>query len=76
MKGRKYTGITKDISRRIAEHRSGKGAKFFRTSPPGRLLGYAPYPTMSEALKAEASFKRLSSKQKTLEIERLSKKTL
>ena len=73
LRGRKYTGITKDLSRRMAKHRSGKGAKFFRFSPPGQFLGYTTYRSMSDALKAEASFKKLSSKGKTLEIKRFIK---
>ena len=32
-----YTGITKDISRRINEHNLGKGAKFTRGRGPWRL---------------------------------------
>ncbi len=37
--GKLYTGITIDLERRLAEHKSSaRGAKFFRTSGPRRVV--------------------------------------
>ena len=37
--GKLYTGITIDLERRLAEHKSSaRGAKFFRTSSPRRVV--------------------------------------
>lgn len=33
-----YTGITTDIERRLSEHASGRGAKYFRGRQPKELL--------------------------------------
>lgn len=33
-----YTGITTDIERRLSEHASGRGAKYFRGRRPQELL--------------------------------------
>ena len=35
---RLYTGITNDLERRWQTHLDGKGAKFFRTDPPAKII--------------------------------------
>lgn len=57
--GRMYAGIALDVSARFALHASGKGAKFTRANPPKKILAAQPFPTRSEALKAEYALKQL-----------------
>jgi len=59
-----YTGITADISRRVAEHNRGKGGNYTRTRIPAKLVYQESHPTRSEALKREIQIKRLSKKDK------------
>ncbi len=58
--GRLYTGITKDLARRLVQHQNGSGAKFFRSSPPKSFLMKAGKFDRSTALRLEARIKRLS----------------
>ena len=65
--GRLYTGISTDIERRFAEHcdlKSAKGAKFFRTEKPIKIVYREQQPNRSEASKREASIKKLSRRAK------------
>ncbi len=57
--GRLYTGITKDPARRLGQHRSGSGAKFFRSSPPKSFLLKAGKFDHSTALRLEWCIKKL-----------------
>ena len=59
-----YTGYTNDLDRRIKQHNAGKGAKYTRARGPVTLVYTKPYPTKSDALKAEAQFKKLSKRAK------------
>jgi len=62
--GSLYCGITNDISKRLAEHSSGKGAKYTRSRRPVKLVGVVSQMTKSEALKLEHSIKRLPADRK------------
>ena len=69
-----YTGITKDPERRFEEHSSSpKSAKFFRSSPPKKMVFSKKGFTYSEALKEEARIKKLTKADK-LDFIRLSAK--
>ncbi len=57
--GRVYTGIARDPQRRYAQHVAGKGARFTRSNPPRRLLGWVCVADRSTALKLEMAWKRL-----------------
>lgn len=57
--GSLYAGVAIDVARRYGEHASGKGARYTRSHPPVRLLGYRPCGSRSEALKAEIALKKL-----------------
>lgn len=58
---RLYTGITTDLARRFEEHQGKKpGARFTRANPPSRMIAAAEAGGRSEALKLEASLKRLT----------------
>lgn len=59
--GKLYTGITKDVERRIAEHSGDRrGAKFFRTSPPDRVVYREACSRRSEAARREVEIKRMT----------------
>ncbi len=55
-----YTGIARDLTARLAQHRAGKGAKYTRGRGPLVLLAKAPCQTQSEALKLERAIKQLT----------------
>jgi putative endonuclease len=60
-----YTGITKDIDRRIVEHNSTrKGAKYTRSRRPVELLIFCNVKNKSDALKLEYKIKSLKKEEK------------
>ncbi len=62
--GSLYTGIAKNLSKRIDVHNSGKGAKYTRGRLPVKLVWSKKGLTESEARKEEARVKSLSRKDK------------
>ncbi len=58
--GALYTGITTDVTRRLAEHAAGRGAKALRGRGPLRLVHQQAVGSRGEALRLEAEIKRLS----------------
>ena len=63
-KGKLYTGITVDVERRWQEHSAvangntkARGAKFFRTQSPQKILYRQAFLSRSEASKQEALIK-------------------
>ena len=59
-----YTGITKDLKRRVKEHCSGRGCRFTKYRAPVKLVYSEQVLTRSDALKREAAIKHLSRKEK------------
>ena len=59
-----YTGYTDDINRRLAVHNSGKGAKYTKARLPVTLVYFEEHTTKSEAMKREASIKKLTRQEK------------
>jgi len=59
-----YTGITTDISRRLKEHNTKKGAFYTKNKTPVKLVYQEPLSGRSCALKREAQIKQLTRKQK------------
>ncbi len=57
--GTLYTGIARDPARRLAEHESGRGARYTRGRGPFVLLAAWEFPDRATALRAEAAMKRL-----------------
>jgi len=55
-----YTGMTKDVARRVREHQSGHGARYTRAHLPVRLVAAWRFPNRSAASAAEVRFKRLA----------------
>ncbi len=61
-----YAGYTTDLNRREKEHNTGVGAKYTRPASrrPLKMIYAETYETRSEAMQAEAAFKRLTRPQK------------
>jgi putative endonuclease len=57
--GSLYTGWTDDVERRLAAHRSGRGAKYTRSRLPVELAAVLPAPDARAARREEARIKRL-----------------
>jgi putative endonuclease len=55
-----YTGITTDVGRRLEEHASGRGAKYFRGRRPRQLVYLENGHSRSTATQREAAIKKLS----------------
>lgn len=62
--GTYYTGWTNDLTRRLAAHNSGRGAKYTRGRGPVRLVFSEIFADKGEALGYEAALKKLSRIQK------------
>jgi putative endonuclease len=57
--GSLYTGITTDVARRFAEHRSGKGSKYLRGRSPLTLVFQKKLGSKNHALAVEHRIKQL-----------------
>ncbi len=64
--GTLYTGITNDLSRRIAEHESGQGAKYTKGRGPFQLVFEEVFQSRGLASKRENKIKALDRKAKLL----------
>ncbi|MEQ9946600.1 GIY-YIG nuclease family protein [Pectobacterium aroidearum] len=62
--GALYTGITTDVSRRLNQHQTGKGAKALRGKGELTLVFHCLAGDRSNALKLEYRIKQLSKSQK------------
>lgn len=62
--GTLYTGATDDFDRRLAAHRSGKGAKYTRGRGPLTPLYWEPCADASAAYRREYAIKRLPREKK------------
>lgn len=62
--GSYYTGYTTELSRRIAEHNQGEGAKYTRGRRPVKLVYYEKFNTKKKALQREYAIKQLNRPQK------------
>jgi putative endonuclease len=59
-----YTGIAKNLNRRIIQHNKGAGAKYTRGRGPVELVAYADMLTHKEADRLERYIKKLPKKHK------------
>ena len=59
-----YCGVTDDVERRLAMHRSGKGAKYTRGRAPLELVYTEQCQSHSHALKRECAIKRMTRQEK------------
>lgn len=55
-----YTGIAKDVHKRLSQHNLRRGAKYTASRLPVYLEAHRPVGSQSEALKLEYAVKRLS----------------
>ncbi len=58
--GNFYTGITKDLQRRLQQHITGKGAKYTRSHGAVEMVYTENYLNRSEATIREMAIKKLS----------------
>lgn len=65
-----YTGIAKDLHRRLTEHNSGKGARYTCSRQPVKLVYHEQFPSRSEASRREYQIKKMSRAAKLILIER------
>ena len=59
-----YTGIAKDLEKRLGQHAHGKGAKYVASRLPFALAYQENAASKGEALRREAAIKRLTRKEK------------
>lgn len=69
-----YAGYTNNVERRVATHNSGKGGKYTRAKLPVELRYFEEFDSKSEAMSAEAKFKKLTREKKLEKINEKSKK--
>lgn len=62
--GSLYTGWTNDLSRRVAAHNAGQGAKYTRSRRPVELVYSEAFATKEEAMRREAEIKKLPREKK------------
>ncbi len=62
--GTLYTGITNDLTRRIAAHDAGRGARYTRGRGPVTVIHSEAAATRGDALRREAAIRRLSPREK------------
>jgi putative endonuclease len=58
--GSLYTGWTRDVPRRLAQHAAGKASRYTRSRLPVELAASFPAPDATAARRREAQIKRLS----------------
>lgn len=56
--GTLYTGVARDVERRLGQHRRGKGARYTRGRGPLELVYREKRASLSDALVREAEIKR------------------
>ena len=61
-----YTGITKNLDRRLAEHAAGKGAKYTKGRGPFRLVYSETCQGRAEASRRETAIKSMGRGKKLL----------
>lgn len=59
-----YTGITIDVEARYAAHKNGSAARYTRSHPPVKLLGFEVHADRSAASQAEYRIKQLTAAEK------------
>lgn len=62
--GKYYTGSTKDLDRRIAQHQAGEGANFTKKNLPIKLVYYEEFQRIDRAFYREKQIQGWSRKKK------------
>ena len=65
-----YCGITNNLTKRLATHNSGRGAKYTRSRRPVELVGASSEMTKSDALKLEYQVKQVPATKKIFELKK------
>lgn len=64
--GTLYTGVAKDLARRLAQHNAGRASRYTRGRLPVELAWSVTVESWSAALKEERRIKRLDKREKEL----------
>ena len=64
-----YTGIAKDVNKRLRQHQAGRGGKYTSTHLPVELIWQREVATWRDAMQTERAIKRLPRAKKLLLIE-------
>lgn len=59
-----YTGIARDLEKRLTDHKIGKGSKYVRARLPLNLVHAESHPNRSIASKREIQIKNMTRKEK------------
>ncbi|MGY6277009.1 GIY-YIG nuclease family protein [Methylomonas sp. MgM2] len=59
-----YTGISTDVMRRFRQHQQGKGAKYFRSRRPNRIVFVEKGHSRGSATRREVEIKKMKRKHK------------
>ncbi len=62
--GSLYTGITRDLERRLEAHRNGRGAKYFRGRSPVTVVHVEYFPDRASASRREHVIKAMRKAEK------------
>jgi predicted GIY-YIG superfamily endonuclease len=62
--GSLYTGIAKDVARRLKQHNDGTASRYTRSRLPVELVYHEAQPDQSSALKREAAIKAMNRREK------------
>jgi putative endonuclease len=62
--GSLYTGVARDVDKRIQQHNEGRGAKYTRGRGPVVMLASSPALARGDALRLEVRAKRLRAQEK------------
>ncbi|MDD6440243.1 MAG: GIY-YIG nuclease family protein [Lachnospiraceae bacterium] len=62
--GSLYTGWTNDLGKRLAAHRSGKGARYTKSHRPVSLAYFECMPSKEDAMRREYQIKQLTRQEK------------
>jgi predicted GIY-YIG superfamily endonuclease len=62
--GTLYTGVAKDLARRLAQHNAGRASRYTRGRLPVELVWSVAVESWSAALKEERRIKRLKKREK------------
>jgi putative endonuclease len=64
-----YTGIARDITKRLTDHQTKKGSKYVRARLPFKLVYSESQPDRSTATKREIQIKNMTRKEKLILID-------
>jgi putative endonuclease len=69
-----YTGVARDVDRRVAAHNAGRGARYTRGRGPVKVIAASPVLDRSAALQLEYAVKQLPRDRKPSAVRRARRK--